>query len=142
MAETNLNGIMESTLTHIQQMVEGNAVVGEAIHAGDDTVIIPVSKISIGFGAGGTDFPTKKDASAFGGGCGAGVTVTPQAFLVISGGNVRLIQLAAANNTADRVLNLVPDVMDRFSAFFDKAAKSGAKASEVPVTPVEEDPVL
>ena len=118
MAETNLKGVMDTAIEKIKQMVDGNTVMGDAITTPDGTVIIPVSKINMGFGTGGSDFPTKNPQNnCFGGGCGAGITVTPQAFLVVKDGNVKLLQLSTANNTADRIVNMVPDVIDKVSTF-------------------------
>lgn len=118
MAENSIKGLMDTTIEKIKEMVDGNTVMGDPITTPDGTVIIPVSKINLGFGTGGSDFPTKNpQRDGFGGGCGAGIAVTPQAFLVVSNGNVRLLQLAGVNNTADRIINMVPDVIDKVSSF-------------------------
>ena len=83
--------------------------------------IIPVSKVSVGFGGGGSDFVNKSgNGEPFGGGVGGGVKVVPIAFLIVKDGNVRMMPVAApANSTADRVVDMVPDVLDKVSAFLD-----------------------
>lgn len=120
----NLPNMLDNTIAKIREMVDVNSVVGEPIVTADGVTIIPVSKVSIGLGGGGSDYvsrhPNKQD-NPFGGGVGAGVKVTPIAFLVIRGENVRLLPVAAApNTTADRLVEMVPDVVDQISAILDK----------------------
>ena len=118
----NLPNMLENTMAKIREMVDANSVVGEAITAGDVT-IVPISKISIGFGGGGSEFPTKNPAGQdypFGGGVGAGVKVTPIAFMVIKDGSVRMLPVAEpANTTADRIVEMVPDTLDKITNFID-----------------------
>ena len=121
----NLPNMLENTIAKIRDMVDVNSVVGDPITTPDGVTIIPVSKISVGFGGGGSDFVPKNlnrpDAEKpFGGGAGGGVKVTPIAFLIIKDGNVRMLPVAVpANTTADRVVEMVPDVLDKISAFVD-----------------------
>ena len=117
----NLPNMLESTIAKIREMVNVNTVVGDPIIAGDVT-ILPISKISIGLGGGGSDFATKNvsDANGFGGGVGAGVKVTPVAFMIIKDGNVRMLPVAApANTTADRIVELVPETLDKITNFIE-----------------------
>lgn len=117
--------ILENTITKIREMVDSNSVVGEPIAAGDGVTIIPISKINIGLGGGGSDFVTKNAQSdAFGGGVAAGVKVSPVAFLVIKDGNVRMVPVAVpANTTADRLVEMIPDALDKITAFIDSRAE-------------------
>ncbi|MBQ3252355.1 MAG: GerW family sporulation protein [Oscillospiraceae bacterium] len=119
----NLPNMLDSTIAKLREMVNANTVVGEPITTGDGVTIIPVSKISIGFGGGGSDFVSKNlnhHENPFGGGLGAGVKVTPVAFLIVKEGNVRMIPVAApANTTADRIVEMVPDTLDKIAAFVD-----------------------
>ena len=126
MSEHPIEGMMDTTLEKIRQMVDVNTVVGDPITAPDGTVILPVSKISYGFASGGSDFPSKQqtDKSFFGGGAGAGGTVTPLAFLAISNGNVHLLQIDPYNSSADRVIGMIPEVADKINDFLG-ARKSG-----------------
>ena len=118
-----LPNMLENTISKIREMVDVNSVIGNPITTPDGTTIIPVSKVSVGFGGGGSDFVSKnpnKQENPFGGGAGGGVKVTPIAFLIIKEGNVRMLPVAApANSTADRLVEQVPDVLDRISAFID-----------------------
>ena len=125
-----LPNMLENTIAKIREMVDVNSVVGEPITTADGITIIPVSKVSVGFGGGGSDYVSKnanKQENPFGGGAGGGVKVTPVAFLIIKEGNVRMLPVAApANTTADRLVEQVPDVLDRISAFIDsKTEKKG-----------------
>ena len=126
----NLPNMLESTIAKIREMVNANTVVGEPIAAGEVT-IVPISKISIGLGGGGTDFATKNDGNkdnSFGGGVGAGVKVTPIAFLIVKDGSVRMLPVAApANSTADRIVEQVPDLLDKVAAFIDSRAEKKAE---------------
>ena len=119
----NLPNMLDSTIAKLREMVNANTVVGEPITTGDGVTIIPVSKISIGFGGGGSDFVSKNlnnHENPFGGGLGAGMKVTPVAFLVINQGNVRMIPVATpANTTADRIVEMVPDTLDKIVSFVD-----------------------
>lgn len=122
----NLPNMLESTIAKIREMVDVNSVVGEPITAGDVT-IIPISKVSVGFGGGGSDYVSKNNNKAenpFGGGVGAGVKVTPVAFLIIKEGSVRMLPVATpANTTADRLVEQVPDLLDKVSAFIESKTK-------------------
>ena len=119
----NLPNMLEQTLSKIKEMISVNDVVGDPIVTADGVTIIPISKVSVGFGGGGSDFVSKnpnKQDNPFGGGVGGGVHVTPLAFIVIKGDSVRMLPVAApANTTADRVAEMVPDVLDKISAFVE-----------------------
>ena len=119
----NLSNMIENTLSNIKEMISVNDVVGEPITTAEGVTIIPISKVSVGFGGGGSDFVSKnlnKQENPFGGGVGGGVNVTPVAFIIIKGDSVRMMPVAApANTTADRVVELVPDVLDKVSAFVE-----------------------
>ena len=123
-----LPNMMESTIAKIREMVDANTVIGNPITTPDGVTIIPVSKISVGIGGGGSDFVSKNvnhQENPFGGGVGAGVKVTPVAFLIIKDGSVRMLPVAApANTTADRLVEMVPDTLDKISAFIDNHSKS------------------
>lgn len=119
----NLPNMLESTIAKIREMVDVNSVIGDPITTPDGVTIIPVSKVSVGFGGGGSDYVSKNantHENPFGGGAGGGVKVTPIAFLIIKEGNVRMLPVAApANTTADRLVEQVPDVLDKIAAFID-----------------------
>lgn len=119
-----LPNMLETTIQKIRDMVDANTVVGQPITTSDGTTILPVSRISIGLGGGGSDFASSKVQNGqmpFGGGVGAGVKVTPVCFLVVKEGNVRILTIAEpANSTADRIVEMVPETLDRIGSFLDK----------------------
>jgi sporulation protein YtfJ len=118
-----LSNMIENTLSKVKEMISVNDVVGTPITTPEGVTIIPISKVSVGFGGGGSDFVSKnpnKQENPFGGGVGGGVNVTPVAFIIIKGDSVRMMPVAApANTTADRVVELVPDVLDKISNFVE-----------------------
>ena len=118
-----LSNMIENTLSKDKDMISVNYVVGTPITTPEGVTIIPISKVSVGFGGGGSDFVSKnanKQENPFGGGIGGGVNVTPVAFIIIKGDSVRMMPVAPpANTTADRVVELVPDVLDKISNFVD-----------------------
>ena len=119
----NIPNMMENTIAKIREMVDVNSVVGEPIVTADGTTIIPVSKVTVGVAGGGSDFVSKnvnRQENPFGGGAGGAVKVTPVAFLVIREGSVRMLPVSApANTTADRLVEQVPDFLDRIADFVD-----------------------
>ena len=126
--EHPIGNLMDTTMNKIKEMVDVNTIVGEPITAPDGTLIIPVSKVTYGFAAGGSDLPTKKEnKDCFGGGSGAGVSVTPVAFLVVSNGNVRTVQLVEKVSAVDNVIASLPELVDKVAALIKKE-KPGAGA--------------
>ena len=126
MSEHPLQGLMDVALQRIKEMVDSNTIIGEPITMADGTLILPVSKGSFGFGSGGSDFPSKTPKELFGGGSGAGVSISPIAFLVVKDGNVKMLQLASQEaNATDRIINALPDVLDKLQDMFKKE-KPGA----------------
>ena len=121
-----LPNMLENTIQKIREMVDVNSVIGQPITTPDGVTIIPVSKVSVGFGGGGSDFVNNKGGeNPFGGGVGGGVKVTPICFLIVKDGNVRMMPVAApASTTADRIVEMVPDTLDKISAFIDSHSKS------------------
>lgn len=124
MSEHPIQGLMSTTMQKIREMVDVNTIIGDPITIPDGTVIIPISKVSFGFASGGSDLPTKQPKQTFGGGGGAGISIQPLAFLVVSNGNVKLLQMSSSN-TANNALNMVPEVIDKISGLF-----SGKKAGD------------
>jgi sporulation protein YtfJ len=123
MSEHPIQGLMNTALQNIRDMVDVNTIIGDQIVTADGTVIIPVSKVSLGFASGGSDFPTKTDKQLFGGGSGAGATINPIAFIVVHNGNVKLLQIAANSSTADNAISLVPELIDKVASLFGKDKK-------------------
>ena len=126
-----INGLMDTTMQKIKEMVDVNTIVGNPITSPDGTIIIPVSKVSYGFASGGSDFPTKKEAKdCFGGGSGAGVTIQPVAFLTVYKGDVKLIPVEKYDGTTDRLVGMIPEVFDKVKDVFKKEDKKTADKSD------------
>ena len=134
MAEKSAGAILTSTIDKIRDLVDTSTIIGEPIYAEGGTTIIPVSKVTYGFASGGTDFPSKSNKELFGGGGGAGVTITPIAFLVINSGEVTLKHITAYDNAAERVVNLVPEMFDKVTGLMNKTKKD---ATDAPVVSAE-----
>ncbi len=114
-----LNDMMETAMGKIREMVDSNSIIGEPITTPDGVTVIPISRVSVGFGSGGGDYGTAK--TNFGGGAGAAVKIDPVAFLIVKDGVTRVMPVAVpAVATVDRVLELVPEVLDRVENFIDK----------------------
>jgi len=118
---------MVTAMTSLESMVDVNTIVGDIVTTSDGTVIIPVSKVSFGFAAGGSEFNTNKlnkysesTKLPFGGGSGAGVNISPMAFLVVKDGSTNLLTL---NNTTpiDKLVELIPDFMEKVNSFITKS---------------------
>ena len=121
MKEQSASGILGTAIDKIKDMVDCQTIVGEAIDAGDGIKVIPISKVTYGFASGGSDFPTKQSKDLFGGGGGAGVTLTPVAFLVINNGNVTVKYLSEGPETSvERVVGALPELVDKLSDIVDK----------------------
>ena len=116
----SLTELMEVSMSKIRDMVDSNTIIGEPIQTPDGVTLIPVSRLSFGFGCGGGDYG-KQTPAMFGGASTAGVKVEPVAFLVVKDGVTRVMPVALpAVGTVDRVIDLVPQVMDRVESFLDK----------------------
>lgn len=116
----NVNNLMGNSIEKIRQMVDTNTVIGTPVTAPDGTMLIPVSKVSYGFASGGSDLPSKQSGTLFGGGGGAGINITPIAFLVVVDGDVRLLPIVSKPDSADRVVSMVPELVDKVSGLFHR----------------------
>ena len=134
-----ISDLMTETMSKIKEMVDVNTIIGNPIVAADGTTVIPVSKVSFGFGAGGSEFASKHAASgsplAFGGGSGAGVTVPPVCFLVIGkDGSANILGInAQASDTVDRLVEMIPGAINKVSNFvsgFKGKTEDAAAAAE------------
>ena len=124
MNNNNISEMLASTMEKIQKMVDVNTIVGAPVDVGGGVTIVPISKVHIGMGGGGTDVATKNALAAkkdpFGGGLGAGVSIDPVAFLVIKGDSVRMLPVAEpASTTVDRIVEQAPDLLDKLNGFLE-----------------------
>lgn len=123
MENNPIGELMQNTMENVKNILKVDTVVGDPIYTPDGITLVPVSKISVGFGGGGVEFGAKKagDARPYGGGNATGVKIDPIGFLVIKDGSVRMVNVTPpANTTVDRIIDLVPNVMDRVDAFIEK----------------------
>lgn len=111
----NVEGLMGVSVEKIRDLVDANTVVGTPIQMGDGITLIPVSKISYGFASGGSDLPTQKAGDLFGGGAGAGIHITPVAFLTVKNGEINLLPVVSKPDSMDRLLSMIPDAVDKLS---------------------------
>ena len=127
MSEKNhpIHDLMNTTMQKIREMVDANTIVGQPITIPDGVTLVPVSKVSFGFASGGSDYVSKNkkpgDSNTFGGGSGAGVKISPVAFLVVKGESVRVLPVDPSGSSAlDRLVDTVPEVVDKVTAFLEK----------------------
>ena len=114
-----LSEMMSNSMSKIKDMIDVNTVIGSPITTPDGVTLIPVSRLSFGFGCGGGDYGKQPDQ--MGAAAGAGVRVEPMAFLVVKDGVTRMLPVAApAITTVDRAIELVPQVLDRVESFIDR----------------------
>lgn len=133
MSEHPIEGLMNTAMNNLRDMIDVNTIIGDSIETANGTVIIPISKVSFGFVAGGSEFnmstleETKRSGSdeetkhalPFGGGSGAGVHIEPIGFLVITEGSTKMIPVDHCN-AIDKLLDYVPDVIDKITQLLDK----------------------
>ncbi len=125
MSDHQVNNLLGESMEKIKKMVDVNTVIGDPVTTADGTTVIPVSKVSYGFAAGGSDLPSKSQPASglFAGGSGAGITISPIAFLAIQNGTVRILQIEPYLSSVDRALDKLPDIADKLSALFGKDKK-------------------
>ncbi len=134
-----IEGIMYTALQGLKEMIDVNTIVGDAITSPDGSVIIPISRVAIGFGVGGTEFEkfnAKRSTSGepknmFGGGTGGGISLTPEAFLVVGNGKIRMISVTPQNSIYDRIVDVVPEAIDKVAEIFKP---KGEKKADVEIT--------
>lgn len=115
--------LMETTMQKIREMVDVNTIIGQPISTVDGITLIPVSKVSFGFASGGSDFQSKQQSANanFGGGSGAGVKITPVAFVIVKDGAVRIMNVdPPAATTVDRIVEMAPDIIDKVTELTKK----------------------
>ncbi len=130
MKEQSAAGILGTSIEKIKDLVDVSTIIGDPIVISDVLQVIPVSKVTYGFASGGSDFPSKTSKELFGGGGGAGITITPVAFLVVNNGNVTIKYLNAAEGSVERAIGMIPDVVDKASEVITKLTKKDAAVEE------------
>ena len=121
MTNQPLGNMMETAMDKIRSMVETNTVIGAPITTPDGMTSIPVSRVTFGFASGGSDSTASAAKPSVWGGSGAGVKVEPIGFLMVRDGNARLVSIQSPACTAsDRMLDILPDVLDRIESYVEK----------------------
>jgi len=137
MSEHPIEGLMNTAMNSIKDMVDVNTIIGEPIETSNNIIIIPISKVGFGFAAGGSEFKgetvneyTKKEKEEeiqyrlpFGGGSGAGVSITPIAFLVVQSGTVKLLPVSHSS-AIDKLLDYVPDLVEKANTMLNKTIQN------------------
>lgn len=119
MSENSIKNIMDTTMEKLKGMIKADVITGEPVVVGDIT-LIPVSKVAYGLATGGSDFPTKNQSQLFGGGGGAGVTISPIAFIVINGDNVKMLPVYNELTTLEKAVTMAPEIIDKAKDLFKK----------------------
>ena len=143
MNEHPIEGLMTTAMNSIQDMIDVNTIIGEPIETSNNIVIIPISKVSFGFAAGGSEFKgetvdeyKKADKEEeiqyrlpFGGGSGAGVSINPIAFLVITKENVKLIPVNHSSSI-DKLLDYIPDLIEKANNAMNRCIENKKEETE------------
>ena len=141
-----IEGLLNVSMEKIKAMVDVNTIVGDPVTAADGTTVIPVSKVSFGFGAGGSEFAqggkntdNNGDNTMFGGGAGSGVSINPIAFLVVGKDQVRILPITNNVSTADRIIDSVPDILNKINGFIKDFTSKNDSSKEENVQDKEEE---
>ena len=137
MAAKPISELTDSSMKNLQSLIDSNSVIGKAVTTPDGTTILPVSKVTFGYASGGSDLPASQK-ELFGGGTGGGVSITPIAFLVIQNGNVKVLPVQPYQGAADRVVGMVPDVLDKVSGLVSSRSKKAPEENAPEGAPAPE----
>lgn len=117
--DDKVKDLVRTSLDKVKELSDADTIIGDPIKL-DGVTIIPVSKVSYGFAAGGSDLPSKSSSELFGGGTGGGVTIQPIAFIVVTNGDVKLLQINQDKSSTSAIVNLVPELFDKVQGLFSK----------------------
>lgn len=130
--KTPISEILGISMDKVKEMADVNSVIGDPITLGDGTTIIPISKVSYGFASGGSDLPSKYEKNLFGGGAGAGISIKPEGFLVISpDGNAKMVSTDSSDDPISSAINAIPGVMNKVSDMMGKKKKKDNSAEVI-----------
>lgn len=128
--DDKVKDLVGTAMGKIKELSDVDTIIGEPIKIDGNITIIPVSKVSYGFAAGGSDLPSKAGGNLFGGGSGGGVTIQPLAFIVVANGDVKLLQINQDKSSTGAIVNLVPELFDKVQGLFSKDKKKDGAAAE------------
>ena len=130
MKEQSASGILGTSIEKIKDLVDVSTIIGDPMDLGDGIKIIPVSMVSYGVASGGSDFPSKSNAELFGGGGGAGITITPIAFIVVNNGEVSIKHISTEEGSIERTIGMIPDVVNSVTDVVNKFVDGKGKKTE------------
>lgn len=130
MKEQSASGILGTSIEKIKDLMDVSTIIGDPIKISETLQIIPVSKVTYGFASGGTDFPSKSNAELFGGGGGAGITITPIAFIVVNNGEVSIKHISTEEGSIERTIGMIPDVVNSVTDVVNKFVDGKGKKTE------------
>lgn len=138
--DTKVKDLVQSAIGKIQELSDTDTIIGKPIKIDGTITIIPVSKISYGFAAGGSDLPSKYDKELFAGASGAGVSVQPLAFIVVNDGQVTLMQMNQDKSTTAGIVNLVPELFNKIQNIFTKKKDTDSDFdSDIDIDDIKDD---
>ena len=121
MGEHPINNLMSTVMENIKGMIDVNTIIGEPVETSNGTLIIPISRVGFGFAAGGSDIPTKTPGeSPFGGGSGAGVSISPVGFLVVTADQIKMVPVSSGNTPIDKLVDYIPVAIDKVNGMIKK----------------------
>lgn len=130
MAE-HLEGLMSTSMEKIRDLVDVNTIIGEPVTSPDGTIIIPISKVSFGFVSGGSDIPAQVTKEVFAGGSGAGISIKPEAFIIIKrDGDVKMLELGSKDSPVDSIIEGVPGIISKVKDIFSKKDEDSSEDGE------------
>ena len=130
MKEQSASGILATSIEKIMDLVDVSTIIGDPMELGDGIKLIPVSKVTYGFASGGSDFPSKTNAELFGGGGGAGITITPIAFIVVNKGEVSIKHISLNEGSIERTIGQIPDIVNSVTGVVSKFVESKGQKEE------------
>lgn len=123
----HLEGLMNTSMEKIRDLVDVNTIIGNPITSPDGTTIIPISKVSFGFVSGGSDIPANVSKDVFAGGAGAGITIKPQAFIVINKeGDSKILELGGKSSPIEGIIDSAPELINKLKGMFGKKGEDDA----------------
>lgn len=137
--EHPIQGLMKAAMENLKEMVDVNTIIGEPVQTADGGVVLTVSKVAFGFGAGGSDFSangngTSEPEAAFGGGSAGGVSITPVAFLVVNGDGINILHLQNTTHLAEKIIDLAPQTLDKLQTIFSQNSSSSQQGNQASQT--------
>lgn len=121
MGEHPINNLMSTVMENIKGMIDVNTIIGDPVETSNGTMIIPISKVGFGFAAGGSDIPSKTAGdNPFGGGSGAGVSISPVGFLVVTADQIKMVPVSSGNTPIDKLVDYIPVAIDKVNGMIKK----------------------